>query len=320
MRYRPDQRLSRRVGRLGTLVVLAWLGGTGWHSDPTYAAGPSGTDAAATAPGKRRDTRLPRLKRGPDGQLVPDVPAAAVAVYSPETGQILWEENAHAQRSIASITKVMTALVFLEEQPDLRREVQVVRSDVRRASTTYLRNRERISLKDVLHLALIVSDNAAARVLARVSSLGSERFVERMTEKAQELGLESTRFAEPSGLDADNVSSAYDLSRLIVFAVSDERIAMIMRKPTYTLRTNRRRLRIRNTNRMLQRDVMVRGGKTGYISKAGYCLASLVTLPQGEQVAVVLLGARSNTARFQQTHRLLNWLAQTVDGRPTASN
>src|SRR5687767_13742847 len=125
----------------------------------------------------------------------------------------------------------MTTLVFMEDDPDLSREITIERGDVYAASTTYLRANERVTLDNVLHLTLIASDIAAARALARVSHGGSASFVERMNEKAIELGLESTSFADPSGLNPANISSAYDLSRLISFAAADERIAPIMRTP-----------------------------------------------------------------------------------------
>jgi D-alanyl-D-alanine endopeptidase (penicillin-binding protein 7) len=242
---------------------------------------------------------------------VPDVRAAAAIAFNPETGEVVWQENSQEKRSIASITKVMTALVFLEDNPDLSREITIERSDVYAASTTYLRANERVTLDNVLHLALIPSDNGAARALARVSHGGTASFVERMNEKAIELGLESTTFADPSGLNPANVSSAYDLSRLITYASSDERIASIMRMQHYTATTSRRSIRINNTNKLLGgSDVDVMAGKTGFISKAGYCLATLLRLPQSQQtVAVVVLGAKSNTGRFWETRHLFNWLS-----------
>src|SRR4029079_14023502 len=181
-----------------------------------------------------QDAMTPRYKTGANGELVPDIRAAAAIIFNPANGQVLWEENAQDKRSIASITKVMTTVVFLEDTPDLNQEVTVERSDVYAASTTYLKANDRLSLGDVLHLVLIASDNAAARVLARVSHGGTASFVERMNEKAVELGLENTSFADPSGLNPANISSAYDLSRLISFAASDERIAPIMQTATYT--------------------------------------------------------------------------------------
>src|SRR5436190_9583190 len=153
--------------------------------------------AAATAR-EMTDTVLPRYKVDASGDLVPDVRAAAAIIYNPETNQILWEENAQSQRSIASITKMMTATVFLEDNPDLSQQVTVARSDVFQASTTHLHANDKVSADDLLHLLLISSDNAAARALARVSKYGSDGFVARMNSKAAELGLENTRYADPS--------------------------------------------------------------------------------------------------------------------------
>jgi D-alanyl-D-alanine endopeptidase (penicillin-binding protein 7) len=259
-----------------------------------------------------QEAMTPRFKTDlVTGALVPDLRAAAAIAFDPKTGQILWQENAQDKRSIASITKVMTAVVFLEDQPDLSKEVTVERSDTYAASTTYLRRNERITLDNLLHLTLIASDNAAARALARLSHGGTESFIERMNTKAVELGLESTSFADPSGLKAENVSSAYDLSRLISYASTDERIASIMRMAEYKVSTSRRTINIHNTNRLvIDGDVTVMGGKTGFISKAGHCLATLLRLPQGDQVAVVVLGATSNPGRFWETRHVFNWISQ----------
>ena len=291
---------------------------------PTYSAAASRARKARLARARaaaraREQARLaalqeamrPRFKTDANGALVPDIRAAAAIIFNPETGQVLWEENAQDKRSIASITKVMTALVFLEDNPDLTKEITIERGDVYAASTTYLRANERVSLDNVLHLTLIASDNAAARALARVSHGGSASFLERMNEKAVELGLESTSFADPSGLNPANISSAYDLSRLISFASANDTLAPIMRTAEYTTRTSRRTFTIRNTNHLVRGgEVDVLGGKTGFISKAGYCLATLLRLPQSNhQVAVVVLGAGSNNGRFWETRHLFNWLS-----------
>ena len=259
-----------------------------------------------------QEAMTPRFKTDAvTGSLVPDVRAAAAIIFNPETGEVLWQENAQDKRSIASITKVMTAVVFLEGTPDLSQTVTIERADTYAASTTYLRRNERVTLNDLLHLTLIASDNAAARALARVSHGGAAAFVERMNEKAVQLGLESTTFADPSGLNAANISSAYDLSRLISYASSNEIIAPIMRTQNYTATVGRRQVAIHNTNRLLGgTDVEVMGGKTGFISKAGYCLATLLKLPQGSPVAVVVLGAKSNPGRFWETKHLINWMSQ----------
>jgi serine-type D-Ala-D-Ala endopeptidase (penicillin-binding protein 7) len=172
-----------------------------------------------------QEAMTPRYKTDANGLIVPDVRAAAAIIFNPDTGEVLWEENSQDKRSIASITKVMTAVVLLEDDPDLSRVVTVERSDVYAASVTYLRAGERISLNNLLHLTLIASDNAAARVIARVSHGGAAAFIERMNEKALELGPREHEFADPSGLNPNNISSAYDLSRLISYASADERIA-----------------------------------------------------------------------------------------------
>ena len=270
--------------------------------------------ARARAAARAREAG-PHFKTNAQGELEPDVRAAAAIIYNPETNEVIWEENSQNQRSIASITKVMTAAVVLEDSPDLTREVAITRKDVYRASHTYLRSGERLTLDDLLHLTLVASDNAAARALARTSPLGPAAFVERMNEKARELGLEHTAYADPSGLDADNVSSAFDMARLIAFASSDERIARIMRKPYYTVLTNRRVINIHSTNKLVVKgDVDVRGGKTGFIRKAGYCLATLLRLPHtGQQYAVVVLGAKSSAGRFSETRHLLKWLSDKMD-------
>jgi D-alanyl-D-alanine endopeptidase (penicillin-binding protein 7) len=266
---------------------------------------------AATQAAALRDALEPRFKFDETGNVVPDVRAEAAIIYDPENGKVLWESNSTSRRSIASITKVMTAVVFLENSPDLTREVVVERPDVRAASTTYLRAGYRVTTGDLLHLLLIGSDNAAARVLARVSPYGSQGFIDRMNAKAQELGLTSTSYADPSGLLADNESSAYDLARLITYVSGDDRIASIMRTPYYTVNAGRNQITIHSTNQLVMKgDVDVQAGKTGFISKAGYCLATLLRLPQGgPQVAVVVLGAKSNPGRFWETRHLFNWIS-----------
>ena len=276
---------------------------------------------AAAAAQALREAQEPKFKLDDQGVLVPDLRAEAAIIYSPDTGKVLWEENAQDQRSIASITKIMTAAVFLESDPDLTREVVVQRPDVLRASTTYLRAGYRLSTSDLLHLLLIASDNAAARALARVSPYGSDGFIVRMNEKAAELGLTNTHYADPSGLLNENVSTAYDMARLITHVASDQRVAGIMRKPYYSIPMGRRTITVHSTNQLVMTgDVDVLGGKTGFIRRAGYCLATLLRLPQGgPQVAVVVLGARSNAGRFWETRHLFNWLAtkaQDLFGTP----
>ena len=129
-----------------------------------------------------------------------------------------------------------------------------------------------------------------------------------MNEMAAHLGLTNTHYTDPSGLESTNVSSAYDLSHLIAFAASDPTIGPIMRTATYEAHTSTGPIAIHSTNKLLGTDVDVRGGKTGFISKAGYCLATLLQIPQGSQVAVVVLGAANSATRFWEARHLFNWV------------
>jgi D-alanyl-D-alanine endopeptidase (penicillin-binding protein 7) len=263
------------------------------------------------------EASTPKFRTDESGNVVPDLRAAAAIIYDPATGKVLWEENSQDERSIASITKVMTAIVFLESATDLNQEVVITRADTLHASTTYLRTNDRIRLADLLHLLLLPSDNAAARALARISPLGYDGFIARMNQKAEDLGLDHTAYVDPSGLLSDNISSAYDMARLIAFAGEDDRIGPVMRTPEYSFRTSGPRagriITVHSTNQILRAgagDIEVRGGKTGFITKAGYCLATLLKLPQGgPSLAVVVLGANSNLGRFWETRHLLSWLS-----------
>ena len=289
---------------VGISVFLLWFSTVGWAPN-IGSAEPVAIPRASPDPAHDP----PRLVDLTDLPL-PRVRAQAAIVYNPATHEILWESNGYQSRPIASITKVMTVLVFLEQQPDLDAEVVVSRRDVRRANTTHLRGGERITLRNLLHLALMASDNAAARVLARVSPWGTVGFVEQMNLKAEELGLRSTSFADPSGLHANNESTAYDLSRLIAHATTQNDITSIMRKRSYRMRTSRRRLTVRNTNRLLEGRLVVHAGKTGYIDASGYCLATVVKIEGGDPVAVVVLGASSNSRRFSEVRRLVDWVSK----------
>jgi D-alanyl-D-alanine endopeptidase (penicillin-binding protein 7) len=209
----------------------------------------------------------------------------------------------------------MTAVVFLEQNPDLRRAVEVTRADLRGAGHTQLRNHEQVPLYDLFHMSLMCSDNAATRVLVRASGLELGEFIERMNRKARELGLEHTRYVEVTGLDERNVSTAADVARLLRVAADNTLIRDITTTPSYEFaagRTTRRGLvrhRIANTNRLLHsRSIEVSCGKTGFILEAGYCLATWVHA-RGRQMIAVVLGAPTNATRFADVVRLLQYTA-----------
>jgi len=274
--------------------------------------------ARSAAARQQKDAMTPHYKRDDLGNLVPDVRAAAAIVYNPETGDVIWEENSHDQRSIASLTKIMTAVTFMADDPDMTQRVTVTRADTYRASTTHLVTGDTVTYGDLLHLTLIASDNAAARALARTSEGGTAAFVARMNQMAVNLGLTNSHYEDPSGLDARNVSTAYDVSHLLAFATREPRLGPIMRTAEYDIRTPKRTIAIHTTNKLLGTDVDVRAGKTGFISKAGYCLATLLQVPQGSQLAVVVLGAANSTLRFWEARHLFNWAADRTQNLLTS--
>jgi D-alanyl-D-alanine endopeptidase (penicillin-binding protein 7) len=233
-------------------------------------------------------------------------------VVDPATGQILYEKNAEATMPIASITKLMTVLVFLEGKPDLDRTAEIMREDLAGAGHTRLRIREKVALRDLLHMTLMCSDNAATRVLVRESSRPPEDFLARMNQKALELGLTHTRYVEFTGLDERNVSTASDVARLLHVAANQPTIKEITTTRSYEFsserpyasRTIERRHVVANTNRLLYGRYEILGGKTGFISESGYCLATWLRAEGREMIAVVL-GAPTNATRFADVMRLV---------------
>jgi len=199
--------------------------------------------------------------------------------------------------------------VFLEQQPDLSREVDVTLDEIRGAGHTQLRRNERVPLGELLRMSLMSSDNCATRVVARESGLPHEQFIARMNAKAVELGLTGTHFDEVTGLDEHNVSTASDVARLLHAAAHEPLIAEITTTRSHNFRTARRWHTIGNTNRLLYGRYEVLGGKTGFIREAGYCFATWVRA-QGRDLIAVVLGAPTNATRFADTVRMLQKVKQ----------
>jgi D-alanyl-D-alanine endopeptidase (penicillin-binding protein 7) len=199
----------------------------------------------------------------------------------------------------------MTALVFLEQKPDLSREVEVTPAEINGAGHSQLRHGERVARGDLLHMSLMCSDNVATRVIARESGLPHDDFIARMNRKAVELGLNGSRFTEFTGLDEHNVSTAADVARMLHAAAHDPLIQQITTTREYEFRTERRVHAIRNTDRLLYGNWDVLGGKTGFISEAGYCFATWIR-SQGRDFIAVVLGAPTGATRFADAVRLIH--------------
>lgn len=247
--------------------------------------------------------------------------AAAGIALNPKTGKVLWQQNATTVRSIASLTKMMTAYVVFDNHPDLSKVVTVLRADVRAASTTFLRAGDKVTVDDLLHLMLIASDNGAARALARVSA---DRFIPKMNAAARDLGLDQTRFEDSSGLSPGNTSTAFDMARLLSRVAENPVITSIMKMRTFSVTIGRRTVTVKSTNRLLGNpDLHIMAGKTGYTARAGFCLATMMTMPYGDDAVIVILGARTNPGRFEEVQNAATWLVNTfsdpfkvVDGIP----
>ncbi|MDI6809457.1 MAG: serine hydrolase [Candidatus Eisenbacteria bacterium] len=230
--------------------------------------------------------------------------ARAGVLFDVSDGKILFEKNADKTYPIASITKLVTALTFLDLGIDLDRVTTIEQDDIRGARKTRLRVGEQVSLIDLLHASLICSDNAATKALARESMFGNDAFIDKMNEKASELELNGAHFVDPTGLSSGNVASALGCVKLIKAATENELLASIMQTKTYYYESNIQGHQIGNTNRLLQSDWDILGGKTGFISASGYCLVTYL-LDKGKEVAVVILGAPSNGRRFREARLLL---------------
>lgn len=234
------------------------------------------------------------------------VNARAALIVDAKTGEVLFDKNSGQAMPIASLTKLMTAMVYLETKPDMTRRVMVTREDLAGSGHTRLRAGEVLTMRDLLHLSLLSSDNAATRSLVRNSDLAPEEFLARMNRKAQVMGLSQTRFVEFTGLSEQNISTATEYAQILKRASGDPTIGHISTLPDYAFRSSKKDFHLVNTNRLCRYGVFdVRGGKTGFISQAGYCLATWVSTGSRDVISVVL-GAPSNSVRFAETRRLID--------------
>ncbi len=248
MVFRPRGVLG--VFALATLLAASVSPASSSNSPP--ASGSSGPSLKVAAAPTASTARKRRVRRGPPGGVVYSRNAV---VIDPLTNEVLFEKNAGRSVPIASITKLMTAIVFVGLNVDLSRQVEVRRDDLIGGGKTQLRSRERVALGDLLHMSLMCSDNVATRVMVRESGIPRQEYLSRMNRKALELGLTETRFVEFTGLDPANVSSATDVARMLRAASDHDMIRSISTTRTYEFRSSRRPHFVANTNRMLVRPL-----------------------------------------------------------------
>ncbi|MDI3432265.1 D-alanyl-D-alanine endopeptidase [Aeromonas sp. V90_14] len=236
--------------------------------------------------------------------------SAAFVVANSRTGEVLSERNANRVMPIASITKLMTALVVLDANQRLSEMLTVTMADVDRLKGTGSRLAvgSRLSRADMLHIALMSSENRAASALARNYPGGQRAFIEAMNAKARMLGMWSTQFSDSTGLTPRNVSSAHDLAKLVAAASTYPLIRQYSSTEERMVRNGKRQLHYLNSNRLVREGSWpISLSKTGYIREAGRCLV-MATQINREPVIMVLLNADTPNARVADAKRIKSWL------------
>ena len=240
-----------------------------------------------------------------------DLKSSVALVVDQNTDEVLFSKNSSAVLPIASITKLMTALVVTEAGLALDEVLTVTPEDaaVRAGSRSQLRAGAQLTRGEMLHLALMASENRAAHLLGRTYPGGLSSFVEAMNAKAQLLGMHDTRYVEPTGLSSDNRSSAEDLARLVRAASQHPLLRELSTSPEAVVPVGRQQVQFRNTNGLVRNPEWDIGlQKTGYIAAAGRCLVMQTQL-SGRQLIMVLLDSAGKYSRIGDAERIRKWLS-----------
>ena len=240
----------------------------------------------------------------------PALRSQAALVVDQESGEILLGKNAQFRLPIASLTKLMTAIVTLDADLDPDEPIRVTKADVDRlrGSKSRLPVGSVLTRDDLLHLALMASENRAASALGNSYPGGRPAIVMAMNLKAQLLGMSGTHFDDATGLSGKNMSTAEDLAKLVRAAHEYPKIREFTTSTSHPVRIGRRMVRFGNTNRLVRSSSWDIGlSKTGYIAEAGRCLAMQATLA-GRSVIIVLLDSWGKYTRVADANRIRQWL------------
>ena len=244
--------------------------------------------------------------------------SSSVLVQDAASGETILSKNAEAILPIASITKLMTAMVVLDRGLDLEARVVISSEDMDLLKGTHSRLRPGAALSrdDLLLLALMASENRAAAALARTYPGGTEVFVAAMNQKAQSIGMTDSRFEDSTGLNSGNVSTAPDLARLVQAAYDYPIIRQYSTTDKAEVSTLGQWLQYQNTNGLVRGHSWDIGlSKTGYISEAGRCLVMRVRLASRDLV-VILLDSLGKNSRIGDAQRIKKWLETSASSRP----
>jgi D-alanyl-D-alanine endopeptidase (penicillin-binding protein 7) len=301
-------------------VVLLFVGSAGFEikKNPQFLSFPQ-SQARAQSGGDITPAVLPKssptipLKNSTDAINVTTT-AAVVLVVDDNTDTVLFEKNAATVRPLASITKLMSALVLLDLPIDWSTTTVVLAQDCDNSSH-HINPGEKFELNDLLKIALVGSSNSAINVLVRASSNTLESFTALMNDKARALGLTSARFTDPTGLDSRNMANAADVAQLLKVALSKEKIFSALQTSEYYAQPIGKKLRrIWSTDWLLTRwipsnyDKVKIAGKTGYIYDSDYNFVVKLTDKKNHSVRVVILGSASNETRFTEARDTANWV------------
>jgi len=238
------------------------------------------------------------------------ISAKSALVMDVKSEKILYEKNANQQMSIASITKLMSMLIFLDTQPDFERIIKYKYIDSAGGETLELKDGEEVKIKDLFYSSLIASTNNTVKTLVRSTGIGEQELVNKMNEKAKELGMLNTYFKDTTGLSKFNVSTANDIVILLKSAIAKQITQEILAMPEYTFTTNLRQYKIQSTNLLLNNKYFnIQFGKTGYIEEAGWCFTSFGKVKDNNIITVVL-DSSTQDSRFQDTKALYWWVQE----------
>lgn len=241
--------------------------------------------------------------------------SSVALVVDQETNQVLFSKNPAAVLPIASITKLMTAVVVAEQGLDLDETITVSTEDVdtEKGSRSRLRVGTQLTRGEMLHLALMSSENRAAHALGRHYPGGLEAFVAAMNATAERLGMKDTRYVEPTGLSSRNRSSAHDLSLLVKAAYAHPMIRELSTSPEAQFPIGSHAQQFRNTNGLVHNPAWDIGlQKTGYIAEAGRCVVMQAQLA-GRKLIMVLLDSAGKYSRIGDAERLRKWLVEQAE-------
>jgi D-alanyl-D-alanine endopeptidase (penicillin-binding protein 7) len=272
-----------------------------------------GLPAAAHAASTSASTSASASARSPvrvATASTPDVRSHAFYVYDEEASAVLAARNEKTAVPVASITKLVTALVVLDAKQSMRQTLTITSDDVRgtEGQASRLPVGAKLTREELLRLALMSSENRAAHALCRNYPQGKTACVQAMNRKAAALQMKSAHFVEPTGLSSSNVASAADLAKLVMAAAANPTIREYSTSPRHTVTINRHAVEFRNTNLLVENPGwQVDVQKTGYIPEAGRCLV-MQTVIDDRPVVIVLLNSWGKYTRIADAKRVRTWL------------